>query len=119
MKGIKLKLTVAACLGLAIALSARSSFSQADDKTASADVFKDNCSSCHGDDGAGSALGKRLKSPDLRTKEIHDKAASELVKTITDGKDKMPPFGGQLTPDQINALVEYVRSLHTPADTPK
>jgi mono/diheme cytochrome c family protein len=112
MLGMKFKVVVALCIASAVSWFATTAYSQADTKTPVADMFKDNCASCHGDDGAGSALGKRLHSPDLRSKEIHDKPTAELVKAITEGKDKMPPFEGQLSADHINALVEYIRTLH-------
>ncbi len=70
---------------------------------------------CHGEDGAGSALGKRLHTPDLRSKIVHQKSTESLTHTVTAGKNKMPPFGGQLSADQISALVAYVRSLNIPA----
>jgi mono/diheme cytochrome c family protein len=117
MNGLKLKLMVAGCLALAAALFSLEGYSQAPDKTLAADAFKDNCSTCHGGDGAGSALGKRLHTPDLRSREIRGKPAAELVQVITKGKDKMPPFEGQLSSDQINALVAYVRSLHSPGSS--
>ena len=31
---------------------------------------------------------------------------SALIKSVTEGKDDMPPFGKKLTPEQIESLVK-------------
>jgi mono/diheme cytochrome c family protein len=74
------------------------------------------CAGCHGANAKGSPLG-----PDLTTKKFlwSDGSFEGLLKTITEGvpnpkkyRSPMPPMGGaQLTPDQLNALTAYVRSL--------
>lgn len=52
------------------------------------------------------------KIGDLTAAETHarmdDAAMTEL---ITKGRGKMPPLGGALNPDQINAVIAYVRTL--------
>ena len=75
------------------------------------ELFKANCALCHGDDGAGSALGARFKVLDLRSKEVQDKPAKEMTETIRAGKGNMPAFGNRLSGDQIDKLVEYVRHI--------
>lgn len=85
-----------------------------------ASIFKTNCAICHAEDGAGTALGNRLKTPDLRTKEIHEKTSAELAHTIREGKNHMPAFGSKLDEAQIEKLIDYVRQFHPgPPTTPK
>lgn len=39
---------------------------------------------------------------------------AEVGSAIRDGRGAMPPFADVLTPGQVTALVEYVRSLERP-----
>ena len=77
-----------------------------------ASTYKANCVICHGEDGSGTPLGIRLKAKDLRSKEVQDKTPAALTQVITAGKNNMPAFGNRLDKDQIQTLVEYVRTLH-------
>ena len=74
-------------------------------------LFKTNCALCHGDDGAGTELGKRFKVKDLRSKEVQDRSSADLSKVVHDGKDNMPPFGKRLDDNQIESLIGYIRHL--------
>ena len=40
--------------------------------------YKKNCSMCHAADGSGTTIGKRLHTPDLRSKEIQEKTSAVL-----------------------------------------
>jgi mono/diheme cytochrome c family protein len=70
-----------------------------------AEVFKLNCSKCHGDKGEGSKKGIPLISGHaLNHSEL------EYVQRVSDGKEgKMPAFRNKLSADEIKAVVEYVR----------
>lgn len=81
--------------------------------------FKTNCVMCHGADGAGSAFGKRLAVPDLRSKDVQNTPADALAKIITSGKNNMPAFGTRLDNTQIQDLVKYIRQLHPTPDNAK
>ncbi|WP_337117317.1 cytochrome c, partial [Staphylococcus aureus] len=48
--------------------------------------------------------GINLKSPQARA--LSDE---QMRQQIANGKGAMPPFAGRLTPEQINALVKYIR----------
>jgi len=48
--------------------------------------YKKNCSMCHATDGTGSTLGKRLHTPDLRSKEVQEKKSAVLGQDIIPGK---------------------------------
>lgn len=67
-----------------------------------AQVFTQNCASCHTLKAAGAtgAIGPNLDS----TKP----AEPLVVDRVTNGKGAMPAFKGQLTPAQIKAVSEYV-----------
>ena len=77
-----------------------------------ADLFKKNCAMCHAADGSGTALGKRLHTPDLRSKDVHEKTSAVLAQSIIAGKNNMPAFGTKLGREEIQSLVEYIRLFH-------
>lgn len=70
-----------------------------------ADLFRQKCASCHGSDGAGTALGKKLGAKDLKSTK-HSR--SEVEKVIADGRGKMPAYRGKLSHEEIAALSAYV-----------
>ncbi len=75
-------------------------------------VFKSHCVVCHGADGyAKTTLGQQMKASDLHLKDVQKLTDSELTKTISDGKNNMPPFGGQLTGAEIDQVVHYLRTF--------
>ena len=82
------------------------------DKAATAGTYRTKCAMCHGPDGAGSAVGKSMNVPDLRSSVVQNKADAELAQIISNGQGGMPAFKSSLSDDQIHALVTYVRSLH-------
>lgn len=77
-----------------------------------ADVFKSKCAMCHGADGKGqTAMGKKYNIKDLASQDVQSKSDADLKDIIVKGKDKMPAYGGKLTDDQINGLVNYIRDF--------
>ncbi len=66
-----------------------------------AQIYEQNCAPCH---------GPRMADPqgafDLR-KFPHDQKA-RFVSSVTKGKNNMPPWGGLLSPEEIDALWAYV-----------
>ncbi len=71
------------------------------------------CAVCHGDDGkAQTEKGKEKGARDLTNRKWQDSVDDpRLLKSITKGRDKMPAFGKKLTAEEIQALVEEVRSI--------
>ena len=67
-------------------------------------LYEANCSKCHGADGTLGLSG----AANLQTSKMAD---DEIKTTITNGKKMMPPNPGNLTPDQINAVADYVKTL--------
>jgi len=75
-------------------------------------TYKSKCVICHGSDGTGNTpLGKQLQAANLRSKDVQKKTDAELTKVVHDGEANMPPFGEQLSDDEIAQVVKYVRSL--------
>jgi len=76
------------------------------------ELYKTNCSVCHGPAGVGTPLMKDLAFKG-RGKWKHGNRPADVVKTITNGvpATAMMPFKGRLTPAEINALASLVRSF--------
>lgn len=74
---------------------------------AGAEVFGTSCAGCHGPDGGG-AIGPQLN--DGAVVEAFPDEADQIV-VVTQGRGGMPAFAGQLTPEEIAAVVAYTRTL--------
>jgi cytochrome c6 len=77
------------------------------------EFFTHKCETCHGGDGAGTPVGKSLKVADLRSVLVQKKSDADLSHVISEGKNSMPAFGNDLSPDEMKAIVSYVRTLKT------
>ena len=73
-------------------------------------LFKSKCVACHGADGTGSAMGKKLGAHDFTTAEVQKMSDAELTDIITNGKNKMPKYAS-LKPEEVKGLVAYIRTL--------
>src|SRR6266567_2787988 len=83
---------------------------KADDKSAA--LYKQKCATCHGADGKGeTATGKAMKVRSFADPEVVKMSDEDLSSAIEKGKGKMPAYGKSLKPDEIKAMVAYVRSL--------
>ncbi len=112
---------LAGCAAVAIAMlfTSGTAFAQADKKTER--LWKSKCASCHGNDGKGDTeQGKKMAVASVATAEWQKSHADEQIKkAIQDGvktekggvKKEMDGYKGELSPEQIDALVKYVRSL--------
>ncbi len=71
-------------------------------------LFEKYCSKCHGDDGKADTMkGRHLKARNFTDAEWQaGESDGELIKSVTEGKEDMPPFGKKLTPEQIEGLVK-------------
>ena len=83
--------------------------------------FKDKCSRCHGSDGKGNTvLGDLLFPPDFTDGKWWKELSNEqIMQSITNGKNEMPPFGKKLTKTEILALIVYVRCFGESAASDK
>ena len=69
-----------------------------------AEVYSLNCARCHGaalEGGFGPALGAGSRVGDLED--------AELIETISEGRNSMPPWGDKLSSEQITDLVAFMR----------
>lgn len=72
-----------------------------------ATIYADDCAACHGADGGG-GVGPALSGGAVVAAfpEVADQ-----VTVVVEGRGGMPSFGDRLTPEQIDAVVDYTRSL--------
>jgi quinohemoprotein ethanol dehydrogenase len=67
---------------------------------AGARIYKETCVPCHGVDGAGGHGGG---APLVGAKDL-----AIVIRTVTDGRNNMPPFGAALSEQQIRDVSAYV-----------
>lgn len=70
-----------------------------------AEVYAARCAGCHGDEGEG-AYGPALASGAV---VVAFPDVADQVTLITEGRDAMPGFGTQLSPEEIDAVVAFTR----------
>ena len=82
------------------------------DEQAGAVLYRDKgCPQCHGADLNGNKKGPSLA--DIRTDPAWP--PEKITKQITDGGQKMPPFGDSLTDPEVAQLVAFLRAKDRPA----
>jgi mono/diheme cytochrome c family protein len=69
-------------------------------------IFQKNCAKCHGK----TAEGRHFGGPSLVSEAAMAKPAEELREIITNGKHHMPKYAGKLTAEEINTLVDQIKS---------
>jgi mono/diheme cytochrome c family protein len=69
-------------------------------------MYDQACSGCHGNKGQGEVGPKLNGGAVLQTFKDEDAE----VQFVTKGSGSMPAFQGQLSPDQIRAVVEFTRT---------
>jgi mono/diheme cytochrome c family protein len=75
-------------------------------------TYKARCAGCHGVDGKGNtAPGKALGVHDFSSAEVTKMSDTDLVTTVSAGKNKMPAYGKSLKDPEIKDLVAYIREL--------
>src|SRR5690242_9377749 len=75
-------------------------------------LWNATCAGCHGRDGRGQGESRPpvARIPDFTTAEWQASRSDEaLGQTIMDGRGMMPPFGKQLNPQGVAALVRHIR----------
>jgi mono/diheme cytochrome c family protein len=98
-----LALATAAAIVLSLSLPMRA-------QNASEALYKAKCAACHGADGTGSPMGKKMGVHDFTNADVQKMSDSELMDIIATGKNKMPKYGS-LKPEDIKGLVGYIRTL--------
>jgi mono/diheme cytochrome c family protein len=75
--------------------------------------YAKHCSGCHGDEGKGGIVktpdGGKLKVPSLREGHALKHLDEDYVDQIRNGGDGMPKFKDKLSPEEINAMVRFIR----------
>jgi mono/diheme cytochrome c family protein len=67
-----------------------------------AQLFSDNCESCHGANGTGGHVG-----PDLQKSSVAENLA-KVEKQVRNGKGVMPSFSNVLSDEEIDTVAHYV-----------
>jgi mono/diheme cytochrome c family protein len=105
-------LRVAIALTFGGALGAANAVAQTPDGEA---LYRQNCRVCH---GAAGTPSKQIKATYKKIPNIADPAFlgtrsdDSLVHVLTNGAGKdMKPFKGKLSPEEMVAIVKYVRGL--------
>jgi mono/diheme cytochrome c family protein len=78
------------------------------DAVAGKTVFAANCAGCHGSVGAGGRPGTPNFTDAAWQKAEPD---ADLLKSIHDGKDKMPAFTGRLSEKDMADVLAFLRTL--------
>jgi mono/diheme cytochrome c family protein len=76
-------------------------------ESAGGTIFASNCARCHGAEGSG-GIGPQLS--DGAVVDRFPDVADEIT-FVTEGQDGMPSFGGTLSAQEIQRVVEYTRTL--------
>lgn len=83
-------------------------------------LYKSKCGACHGVDGKGETeKGKKFHVRDMTTADYQKAPDADFKKAIEEGvkreekgvKVEMDGYKGELTPEQVDALVKHVREL--------
>jgi mono/diheme cytochrome c family protein len=80
----------------------------ADSKSYEASLFRQNCAICHGNEANGKEMDGRLV-PSLRYGAAATKSEEEIYRQIKHGKLPMPAFENQLTEEEIQRMVKFIR----------
>jgi mono/diheme cytochrome c family protein len=82
----------------------------------SAQIYRESCSVCHGDDGKGARWGQESLS--VKPRDFTSAASQaeltrdRMIVAVSNGRPgtPMPGFASQLSPRQIEGIVDYVRA---------
>ena len=77
------------------------------DATTSRELFETNCAVCHGIDGAPVLPN----APRFSEGERMEKTDAQLLTSLSDGLNVMPPWKGVLSEQEMREILAYVRSL--------
>jgi mono/diheme cytochrome c family protein len=79
------------------------------------ELFTTHCAPCHGADGkARTPAGKKLGAKDLSESKLADADIEKQILTGTKdpkGNERMPPFKAKLAPDEVAAVVAFVKTF--------
>jgi len=109
MKAMKKIIYLGVAMFAAVAVTANAADAKA--------IWTKDCAKCHGADGTGKTkMGEKLEIKDYTDAKVQEKMKDEeMAKAIKEGvkeggKTRMKAFG-DLSDEEVKALVAYVRSL--------
>lgn len=71
-------------------------------------VFQSNCAKCHGK----TAEGRHFGGPSLISGKTAGTSTADLHNIVTSGKGRMPKYASKLTSEQIDMLVQQIKTLN-------
>ncbi|MBK7628746.1 MAG: cytochrome c [Bacteroidales bacterium] len=78
-------------------------------------VYINSCAACHGAKADGKGL---LASADLISDTVQNQTDGTIFYKIKSGRNKMPPFKGILSDNEIWSVINYLRILVNPSSLP-
>jgi mono/diheme cytochrome c family protein len=74
-------------------------------------LYQTKCAGCHGADGTGSSMGKKLGVHDFHDADVQAMSDDQVSEAIAKGKGKMPAYEKSLKPEDIKNLASYCKGL--------
>lgn len=103
-------ITVLVVLFVVFSFSGERLYAESDGKVDAVKVYRNNCKKCHGADGKRTTRGNTLGSPDFTDANWQESITdSEIIEAITNGKNKMPSWKGELSAKEIVAVGKFIR----------
>jgi mono/diheme cytochrome c family protein len=81
-------------------------------------LFKINCVHCHGLQGEGDgpvASFLKERPANLHSDEVRTMSVETIYRVVTDGKDMMPSFQGELSAEERIEVARFVAALPRPS----
>ncbi|SMF65885.1 Glucose/arabinose dehydrogenase, beta-propeller fold [Alteromonadaceae bacterium Bs31] len=80
-------------------------------------IYKENCSACHGAQFEGTGLGPELSTGSY----IYGGTRSDIIRVVANGviSKGMPSFQNTLSEEQLNALADFIPSRHLEQTEPE
>ncbi|HEX9162624.1 MAG TPA: cytochrome c [Thermoanaerobaculia bacterium] len=111
MRSVRFFVVVLVVLALAVP-GAFAADNPAKEKKEGKEIFAKKCQACHGSEGAAdTTMAKNMKVRPLSSEEVQKQSKEELIKITSDGKGKMPAFKSKMSKDEIQDVVDYIKSL--------
>jgi mono/diheme cytochrome c family protein len=112
----EMKSVLLGCLGVMVLAGLALAEASQGNREAGAKIYQSNCATCHGAQGQGDGpLARNLVPPpsNLAGKATEAKNTEKWEAIIRDGKPgtAMPPWKGSLSPQQIQDVLAYIKTL--------
>lgn len=86
------------------------------------EIFRRQCVACHGSEGKGDGPAARALKPrpsNLTDPDVLGPLTDDaILDVLTNGRGSMPSFGRLLEPEELRALVDYLRELSETQNQP-